>query len=193
MCDWTACSGAFNEIWRFVCDKFFIILSGMFALKSHFIVLSKHFQGFYHLSVTDICLGRHNVRCRGMVRRRISTSYDDMKCINCWYLITCWKYIEKSNSVNMLRLLTLHKLFRWEKDKRTLCLPCLPIKTMVDSLYHSNKYLTTPGMLCIYKSQIGAKMEDCCHIWVDANQSSLSRHDTRPGGLWISFHPTTLL
>ena len=35
---------------------------------------------------------------------------------------------------------------------------------MVGFFYRSRKYLTTPALLYLYKSQIRPKMEYCCHI-----------------------------
>lgn len=42
---------------------------------------------------------------------------------------------------------------------------------MIGSLYRSSKSLTIPCLLCLYQSQIRAKMHYWCHIWAVDDQS----------------------
>lgn len=49
---------------------------------------------------------------------------------------------------------------------------------MAGSLYRSRKYLTSPTMLYIKKSQMKPKMKYCRHIWTETAQSPFSSLDT---------------
>lgn len=75
--------------------------------------------------------------------------------------------------------------------------PLKMLKTNGRPSHCSRKDLTPPAMLYLDKSQIRAKMGNCCHIRAGATQSSLSRLDHVQKRLrgsckwWTVFYSTT--